>query len=113
MVDVVTLDGPAGSGKSTLAKKLADELGFQFLDTGATYRAVTDACLRRGVNFDDINAITEVAASLNITFEDGGKRVLVNGEDRSFHIRTREVTNAIAKVNGLRTISELFFPPSQ
>ncbi|KAJ4462039.1 putative Cytidylate kinase [Paratrimastix pyriformis] len=104
---VVTLDGPAGSGKSTLAKKLADALNFQFLDTGATYRAVTFECMHRGVNLDDTEAVKGVASSITITFSDGGQRVLIDGVDRSREIRTREVTNSISKVANKPEIREI------
>lgn len=96
---VVVIDGPAGAGKSTVAKKLARRLGGTFLDTGATYRAVTLAAMRRGVPLEDPAGRARVAAAAKVELlPDEGKetcRVLLDGEDVSDAIRTREVTNAI------------------
>jgi CMP/dCMP kinase len=65
---IVTIDGPAGTGKSTAARRLAEQLGFNFLDTGAMYRAVGYACLQRAVDVDDPAATAAVAAGIEITF---------------------------------------------
>jgi cytidylate kinase len=87
---IVTIDGPAAAGKSTAARALAERLGFEFLDTGAMYRAVTLAALRRGVALDDALALEKLAASLKIELR--GKAVLLDGEDVSVAIRDVEVT---------------------
>lgn len=96
---VVVIDGPAGAGKSTVAKKLARRLGGTFLDTGATYRAVTLAAMRRGVPLDDPAGRARVAAAAKVELvpDEGAEtsRVLLDGEDVSQAIRTREVTNSI------------------
>jgi cytidylate kinase len=93
---IVTIDGPAAAGKSTVAKALANRLGFDFLDTGAMYRAVTLAALRRGVPLDDEAALGELAASLHITLE--GTTVLLDGEDVTAAIRTPDVTRSVRHV---------------
>jgi len=97
---IITLDGPAGSGKSTMAKLLSKKLGFQFLDTGATYRAVTYSALEAGIDLDEGLAVVEVAKKLEIRFEDTSdeQKVFINGKDRSTEIRTRDVTKQIYKV---------------
>lgn len=87
---IVTIDGPAAAGKSTAARALAERLGFDFLDTGAMYRAVTLAALRRGVSLDDEQALEKLAASLRI--EVRGHSVRLDGEDVSVAIRDVEVT---------------------
>ena len=76
---IITLDGPAGSGKSTAARRLADELGFRFLNTGAMYRAVGLLCERAGADLTDPDACGEVAAAARL--EQTGDRLSVNGED--------------------------------
>lgn len=86
---IVTIDGPAGAGKSSVARELAARLGFGFLDTGATYRAVALAALRRGVA-EDPAAVEQVARDVHIELD--GARTLLNGEDISDEIRTPEVT---------------------
>jgi cytidylate kinase len=87
---IITIDGPAGAGKSSAARALARRLGFEFLDTGAMYRAVALACLRRQVRIDDEAGLAEVLARVHLEMPPG--RVLLNGEDVSTEIRTREIT---------------------
>ncbi|MBW3596320.1 MAG: (d)CMP kinase [Planctomycetes bacterium] len=90
---IVAIDGPAGAGKSTLSRRLAERLGFRFLDTGAMYRAVALAAMRRQVDPSDAEAIGRVAAETTITFSE--ERVFLNGEDVTEEIRTPAVTTAI------------------
>jgi cytidylate kinase len=87
---IVTIDGPAGAGKSTAARRLAERLGFLFLDTGAMYRAVTWHCQQRGIPLTDPNAVEQAARSMRLELV--GHRVLVDGHDVSAEIRSREVT---------------------
>ncbi len=93
---VITIDGPAGAGKSTVAARLADRLGFQYLDTGAMYRAATLAALRRGVDMDAAGEVAAVVRDVRIRF-DGG-RVLCDSEDVTDEIRTPRVTRNIYHV---------------
>lgn len=87
---IVTIDGPAGTGKSSVARMLADRLGFQFLNTGAMYRAVAYACLQQGVDLADGPAVAEVAYALEISFADD--RLLLGADDVTESIRDQEVT---------------------
>jgi cytidylate kinase len=93
---IVTIDGPAGSGKSSTARALALRLGFDFLDTGAMYRAVTLAALRAGCSLDDEQALAGLVAGLTLEMPPG--RVMLNGEDVTARIRTPEVTAGTGKV---------------
>jgi cytidylate kinase len=88
---IVTLDGPAGAGKSSAAKALAARLGFRFLDTGAMYRAVALAALRRRLDWDRPEQIAQLARQVQIELRDG--RVLLDGEDVSQAIRTAQITS--------------------
>lgn len=88
---IVAIDGPAGAGKSSAARTLARRLGFRFLDTGAMYRAVALAALRRGHDWNRPEALAELARQL--TIELGDDRVLLDGEDVTQAIRTSEVTS--------------------
>ena len=90
---IVAIDGPAGAGKSSIASRLAERLGFAFLDTGAMYRAVALAALRQGLGKRDESAIAALAQGLAIEFD--GQRTLLNGEDVSDAIRTVEVSAAV------------------
>jgi cytidylate kinase len=94
-VTVVAIDGPAGSGKSTVAKAVAAELGMDYLDTGAMYRAVAFAALRRGIDPEDEKTVARLAEQLDI---DVGDRVTVDGVDASIEIRGPEVTRAVSTV---------------
>jgi cytidylate kinase len=92
MTRVVTIDGPAGAGKSTVARRLADRLGWRFLDTGALYRVVTLAALRRGVDLTSEAALCELAATLTVSLPPG--RVFLDGQDVTQAIRSVEVTRS-------------------
>jgi cytidylate kinase len=87
---IVTIDGPAAAGKSSTARTLAERIGFDYLDTGAMYRAVTLAALRRSVPLDDEARLEELAESVRITLR--GARVFLDGEDVTQAIRDPQVT---------------------
>ncbi|HHM12084.1 MAG TPA: (d)CMP kinase [Planctomycetaceae bacterium] len=93
---IITIDGPAGAGKSTIARRVAKQLGFDFLDTGAMYRAVTWAALKRGVDVTDGDAVTALAAQ--IAYHTDGDRVFVDGRDVTEAIRSPEVSRAVSDV---------------
>lgn len=93
---VIAIDGPAGSGKSTVAKRLAERLGTSYLDTGAMYRAVAFAALRRGIDPGDVEPVARMAPYLEIVVEPG--RVAVDGVDATIEIRGPEVTRAVSAV---------------
>jgi cytidylate kinase len=90
---IVAIDGPAGAGKSTISRRLAERLGFAFLDTGAMYRAVALAALRRGFGLDDAEKIAGLANELTIDFD--GVHTLLDGEDVSAAIRTTDVSASV------------------
>lgn len=90
---IVAIDGPAGAGKSSIARRLAERLGFQFLDTGAMYRAVALAALRAGFGPGDAEELARLAEGLNIEMRH--ERTLLDGEDISDAIRTSEVSAAV------------------
>jgi cytidylate kinase len=94
---VIAIDGPAGAGKSTVARGVAAALGATYLDSGAMYRAIALAALRRGVDPDDAAAVAALARELVIDFD--GRAVFLDGEDVSADIRTPEVTAAASRVS--------------
>jgi len=87
---IITIDGPAGSGKSSAAKALAQRLGFRYLDTGAMYRAVALAVLRRGLDWELADDIARLAQRLDIRLV--GDQVFLDGEDVSEAIRSSDIT---------------------
>ena len=93
---VIAIDGPAGAGKSTIARALAERLGLDYLDTGAMYRAVTFAGLRRGLDLDDTDAIAALAREVDMHVDEHG--VTVDGLEATAAIRSPEVTAAVSLV---------------
>ncbi|MCD0463328.1 (d)CMP kinase [Roseiconus lacunae] len=90
---IVTIDGPAGAGKSSIAHQVASRLGFEFLDTGALYRAATLAAMRDSINLDDAERLASFVGTIAITWRD--KAVWIDDENVSEQIRTPEVTQSI------------------
>ena len=93
---IVAIDGPAGAGKSTVGRALAERLGLEYLDTGAMYRAMTFAALRRGVVEGDLDEVAAMAPDVDISVADG--EVIVDGINATQAIRGREVTEAVSQV---------------
>ncbi|MBN1560995.1 (d)CMP kinase [candidate division KSB1 bacterium] len=105
----IAIDGPAGSGKSSTAKRVAEELGYLFLDSGAMYRSVTFLVLRDGADPHDPDASRAAAQKARFRFkrDDRGERVILNGEDVTDVIRTPLVTNNIAPVAANPAVREI------
>lgn len=87
---IITIDGPAGAGKSLAARRLAQKLGFRFLDSGAMYRAVTLAAMRENIDWQDTGALARIATASQIDLSND--RVVLDGEDVTSAIRSFEVT---------------------
>lgn len=102
---VIAIDGPAGAGKSTVGRALAERLGLAYLDTGAMYRAMTFAALRRGVPEGDLGEVAAMAPDVDIVLADGA--VLVDGTDATAAIRGREVTEAVSQVAANPVVREV------
>jgi cytidylate kinase len=105
----VAIDGPMGSGKSTVARETARRLGFDYVDTGAMYRAVAVAALRRRIDPDDVSALGRLAGALDLAFDpqpDGTVRVRIDGEDVTSELRRVEVNQIVAKVARVPRVRE-------
>ena len=89
----IAIDGPAGAGKSTIAKRLAKELGYVYVDTGAMYRAMAYYFLQNQVDTNDEDAIAKACPNVNVTiaYKEGEQQVLLNGENVNGVIRKEEV----------------------
>jgi cytidylate kinase len=105
---IIAIDGPSGVGKSTLSKLLAGKLGLVNLDTGAMYRAVALAAVRRSIDLDDEAALGRLADSVVIDFvrNADSERVLLDGEDVSAAIRTPEISLLTSKVSACPSVRE-------
>ena len=98
---IIAIDGPVGSGKSTVARRVAELMGYVYVDTGAMYRALALKALRYGISFDDSDqALLALAQKTRIDLraEDGTQRVLLDREDVTTTIRTPEVSQAASKI---------------
>jgi CMP/dCMP kinase len=103
---IIAIDGPSAAGKSTLAKRLAKDLGFTYLDTGAMYRALALKVLNEGIDISNDAALPELINRTEIDLaEAGGKlKVLLDGEDVSEKIRTPEVSQMASKTSALKVV---------
>src|SRR5688572_25462017 len=97
---VIAIDGPAGTGKSTVARAVAERLGFEFLDTGAMYRAIGVEALRRNANLEDARELGFIAKHCRIEFDWKQKPpgVILNGERVGHLLRSAEATRAASFV---------------
>jgi CMP/dCMP kinase len=106
---IIAIDGPVGSGKSSVARRVADLLGYTYLDSGAMYRAVAWKALRDGVPLDSPGRLEDLARATRIDLKraDGALRVLVDGEDVTARIRSTTVSQAASRaaaVPGVRVV---------
>lgn len=103
---IIAIDGPSGAGKSTLAQRLARELGFIYLDTGAMYRALALKLLRQAVDLADDARVNEVVRETAIDLRENGGRleVLLDGRDVAAEIRTPEVSQMASKSSALKVV---------
>ncbi|MDE0299815.1 MAG: (d)CMP kinase [Candidatus Poribacteria bacterium] len=94
----IAMDGPAGSGKSSVARRIAEKIGYLFLNSGAMYRAVTLLADRSKIPCTDITNLIELAHDCQIDFTDNGKITLLNGEDVSHLLHTPEIDKAVVEI---------------
>jgi len=97
---IITIDGPAGSGKSTVARVLAEKIGAKFLDTGAMYRAVTLAAMKKTVQITNEKQLMNVLENSKFEFaeEKNGMKIFIDGTDFTEQIRDEEVTNNVRHI---------------
>ena len=105
---IVAVDGPAGSGKGTVTKKIEEKMGFLNLDTGASYRCVALQVLKENVKLEDEEKIIKIANEIDIQIDNTGSKdiILLNGEDVSKEIRTKEVTSIVAPISSIIPVRE-------
>ena len=102
----VAIDGPAGAGKSTVAKRVAKELDFIYVDTGAMYRALAVFFLKQGLRPEDTEKIAKICkdAKVSIGYEDGVQQVYLNGENVTSLLRTEEVGNMASVSSAIKEV---------
>ena len=108
MIYNIAIDGPAGAGKSTIARRVAKELSFIYVDTGAMYRAMALYLLRREVNRDDTEQIGNICqdAEISIEYQNGEQIVLLNDENVNSYLRTEEVGNMASVSSAVPRVRE-------
>jgi len=105
----IAIDGPAGAGKSTIAKRLAKELGFQYVDTGALYRTVAYFLDLLGVSPKDVDGVERYIDELNVEIqydEEGAQHMIMNGMDVSGDIRTQDISQKASLVSAHAVVRE-------
>ena len=104
----IAIDGPAGAGKTTVAKRLAKELGFTYVDTGAMYRAVALHMLRTGTACENETGLERLLKNMNLSIqnENGDQRMFLNGEDVTDFLRTEEVSQMASKASAKPMVRE-------
>ena len=104
----IAIDGPAGAGKSTIAKRLAKDLGFVYVDTGAMYRAMAYFFIKKDISSDELEKISKECDNINITISylDGEQQVILNGENVNGYIRNEEVGNMASAISVYPVIRE-------
>ncbi len=107
----IAIDGPAGAGKSTIARKLASNLGYIYVDTGALYRAVGVNAMRSGADTKIAEQVTATlnSAKVSLRFIEGEQRVFLGEEDVSLAIRTPEASMAASNVSAIPAVREFLF----
>ncbi|HAO25366.1 MAG TPA: (d)CMP kinase, partial [Methylophaga sp.] len=105
-IPVLTIDGPSGSGKGTLAQRMAEKLGWHYLDSGAIYRVLAQAALKHHIDLADETALATLAGQLDVKFllKDGQLQVVLEGDDVSLLIRSEQAGNAASKVAALPAV---------
>ncbi len=105
---IITIDGPAGTGKSTIARKLADEMGFTFFDTGAMYRAITYGIISRSIDPDDKEALETFLDANPVQIEShfNEKRIFLGNEEVTSYIRSKQVTELVSKISAIKAVRD-------
>jgi cytidylate kinase len=103
---IVAIDGPAGAGKSTVARRLAERLGFRYLDTGAMYRALTWLAMNRGIPLDRADELARLAMEYPVTFDEA-ERVWIAGTDVTASIRQSRIDRQVPVVAAHPAVREV------
>lgn len=112
---IIAIDGPAGSGKSTVARRIAQRLGFRYIETGSMYRAVAWKARQMGVDAQDKQRVAEIALNLRIEFVPGpnGQKLLADGEDLTGFLQTEIIGRLAATVAANPDVRQTLVPKQQ
>ena len=101
-IPVIAIDGPTASGKGTVAQRVAERLGFHYLDSGSLYRLVALAAIKQGQDLADAEAVTKIATNMDVAFRNG--RTLLDGRDVGDEIRTEAASQNASRVAALPSV---------
>lgn len=104
---IIAIDGPAGAGKSTTAKLLAERLNYQYIDTGAMYRAVTLYALRKNIKPEQVQDLIDLVKEMNFQFMNNGSVLFINSEDVTESIRSPEVSEKVSEYSKIAEVRRL------
>jgi CMP/dCMP kinase len=104
---VIAIDGPTASGKGTVAHRVADKLGYHYLDSGALYRLTALAALRGETSLNDEHALAKLAEHLNVSFQ--GDKIIMGSDNVTNAIRAEEVGNTASKIAALPTVRQALY----
>lgn len=112
---IIAIDGPAGSGKSTTARLVAQKLGYIYIDTGAMYRALTLKVINSGIDPNDEKSVAQLAENtrIELLYENGNLKVMLDGNDVTEKIRTPEVTSFVSIVSAHPKVREAMVKKQQ
>lgn len=104
----IAIDGPAGAGKSTIAKKVASDIGYVYVDTGAIYRTLALACIRKGIAADDEKNVCDICKNtkVDIKYVDGEQIMLLDGENVNAYIRSEDVSRMTSSISVYKEVRE-------
>ncbi|QLG87703.1 (d)CMP kinase [Chitinibacter bivalviorum] len=111
MNQIIAIDGPSASGKGTVAQRVAEQLGFHYLDSGAIYRLTALAARQQGVLWSDEDSVLSVAQYLDVVFD--GERILLSGVDVSDAIRSEEIGSGASQIAALPKVREALLARQQ
>jgi cytidylate kinase len=103
---ILAIDGTSGSGKTTTARMVAEHLGWYYLDTGATYRAVTYGVLKKGIDPEDENRVTQLLENLelDVRIENSVQRIYINGKDITDYLREPEIDKYVTPISKMKVV---------
>ena len=101
---VIAIDGPAGAGKSTISKLIAKNLGINYIDTGAMYRAITYKCIKEGIDVNDIQRVVDLCSRTDVDFVDN--YIYLDGQRLNEEIRTLQVSSRVSDVAKIPQVRE-------